>query len=450
MSTVNGTFTALNQASSSILVRPSETLLITLSGTFVGLCMLQRMIGAGAAWENAGTYASGVEAMSQPGTYRLICSRFTSGTISYSLYTPSATAVASLTGITNLKASNTSKYRAARGKVLAGISNMVVLTSGNSITAGAGATGGSGSSAALLGSNAISKSYPTQLAQLLTARGLTASSQSFVGGHGSNDWAAHDGRINMGGWLNVNGLGVIGSNTLRAPSAVADCTFTPTTAVDTVDVYVLRSGIGSITIKNDSSATLATIAAQTGSGMINKTTVVLDGAAGTKIIKAGYVTAATNLIGMRAYNSAVKEVSIINSAAYGARVDSLNDTWNANASAVTIAPDLTILAWTRNDYGQSTAIETYRSLYQLAITAALTTGDCILVIEPMGATVTGDPSPYYQVVYDLAEVNDIPVVDFTRLWDVYANISTWYIDGIHPVGFAYANVANEMAKVLLT
>jgi len=352
--------------------------------------------------------------------------------------------------VTNFTRANTNKFRAARGKVQAGLANMTMLCSGNSITAGAGSTGGSGSSANLLGSNAISKAYPTILAQVLTARGLNASSQSFVGGHGSNDWAAHDSRISMGGWLNVNGLGCIGSNTLRAPSAVADCTFTPTTSVDTVEAYVLRSGIGSITIKNDASATLATIAAQTGSGMINKTVVTLDGAAGTKVIKAGYVTAPTNLIGMRAYNSAVKEVSIINSSAYGARVDSLNDTWDANASAVTIAPDLTILAWTRNDYGQSTALATYRSLYQLAITAALTTGDCILVIEPMGATVTGDPEPYYQVVYELAATNNVPLIDFTKLWDVYANIPTWYIDGIHPVGFAYAEMARQLAEILLT
>lgn len=92
--TTNGTFTAAGQASSQMVVRNGEKITAALSGTWVGRITLQRMLGAGAAWETLDSSASNADALDYPGSggpsatagiYRLYCAGYTSGTVSYSL-----------------------------------------------------------------------------------------------------------------------------------------------------------------------------------------------------------------------------------------------------------------------------------------------------------------------------------------------------------------------------
>jgi hypothetical protein len=355
-------------------------------------------------------------------------------------------------GVTGLTRANTNKWRAARGNVQAGVKNARILCSGNSITAGAGSTGGSGSQAGLMGSNSASKSYPTQLAQALTLLGLNASWQNWIGGNAAN-WNATDSRLALGTNFTDSQIAAIGGDAAFASvagGAGTQFSFTPLTAVDTVLILAPRTSF-LLDIAADAGAVITSLNT-TGSGPAYLSApIALTGGLASHQIEARYNNGGVYINGMIAYNSAVKEMTVLRAGQFGAVISSqITGFYAPTAWFSTLAADLTLLAWTRNDYGTGVPIATFIAQYQTVITAALVTGDVILVIEPMGNTVSGDPTPYYNAIYQLAATNSLPLIDFTVLWDAYAKIPTWYIDGIHPQGFAYAEMAREIAAILMS
>lgn len=87
MSATSGSFTAVDQASSSIVLKQGERITAALSGTFVATVVLQKAVGT-AGWENKDTFQrspSSGDYTAEPGTYRLFCSAYTSGTVTYVL-----------------------------------------------------------------------------------------------------------------------------------------------------------------------------------------------------------------------------------------------------------------------------------------------------------------------------------------------------------------------------
>lgn len=354
--------------------------------------------------------------------------------------------------IGNVTRANTNHWRAARGKVQAGIQNARILCCGNSITAGYYATGSTDTA------NMASKSYPTQLAQILTAAGLNASWQSWIGNNNEADWGSTgtDSRIVLGSWTN-SGVGAFGGNVLTlGATGQTLMSFTPLTAVDTVEVFALRNSASNhITIAVDGGATLSTYTpgGPAGSPPVTHGTsgAIALGSLATHAIQANITTAvSTFLVGMIAYNSTVKEVSVLRAGWQGGTINSLINAARPYTDGILLsAPDLTLLAMTRNDATSATDITTFKSLYQTVLTACLTSGDVILVIEPMGNAPASQYAPYVAAVYDLAATNNLPVIDFTQLWDAYANITTWYADAIHPNGFAYGEMARQIAEILM-
>jgi hypothetical protein len=357
-------------------------------------------------------------------------------------YIPGSSSVPAVTGATR---ANTNHWRSARGNVQAGVKNGRILCVGNSITAGFDSTGVSTT-------NQSAKSYPTQMSQILTSQGLNSSWQSWCGGQNITDFNFQDNRIVMGSWTN-SGLGTFGGNALQlSTTGQTLMSFTPTTQVDTVEVIALRNnGSVAITIAVDGGATLFTYNPGSGSPVIGTSGAHTLGSLGTHAIQANIsVATASFLDGMIAWNSAVKEISVLRAGWQGALTSSFNTSpWFYLDGLKAVAPDLTLIASTRNDVTNATSIATYKSNYQTIINAALISGDVILVIEPMGNLTPTQYAPYVQAVYDLGNVNSLPVIDFTQLWDVYANITTWYADTTHPVGFAYGEMAREIANILM-
>lgn len=98
MATVTGTLTALDQISTAISVAAGDSLQVVITGDFIGTMVMQQSQGGGAAWSDAGTYGVGTDALSGPGIFRLRCSRYISGTATYTLTTLAAPVL-----ISNLK-----------------------------------------------------------------------------------------------------------------------------------------------------------------------------------------------------------------------------------------------------------------------------------------------------------------------------------------------------------
>lgn len=93
MATVTGSLSAVDDLSDPITVNAGETLTVTLSGTYVGTCMLQQSEGGGAQWEDFERFSVGTEAITTEGTYRLRCTQISSGVADYSLVTNSPVGV---------------------------------------------------------------------------------------------------------------------------------------------------------------------------------------------------------------------------------------------------------------------------------------------------------------------------------------------------------------------
>jgi GDSL-like Lipase/Acylhydrolase family len=350
-------------------------------------------------------------------------------------------------GTFNLTPSTTSLFQAARGRVTSGTANGKILCCGNSITAGSFATGN-----AML-NNASTKSYPTQLAQILSSQGLVSSWQSWIGGNGEANFNANDSRLTLGSWVN-SGLGTLANNPMnRTAVGGTPMSFTPLTAVDTVQCLLVRAGGGvNVEISNDANPPAAVISATPGTGTMNiSAPITLTGAASIKVINATLQVGSNSafLDGMIAWNSAIKEMSILRAGWVGAIVNDLNQTWSYNNGIQTVAADLVLMAFTRNDITAGTPLATFTSLYQQAITAAKVAGDCILVIEPLGTVTAAQYTPYRNAVYQLAQANNCGVIDFTMLWAPYALTTAWYADGIHPNGFGYAEMARDIARILM-
>jgi hypothetical protein len=84
----SGTFTAVDQGSSAIQVGMGERVTATFTGTWVGVVALQKSLG-GAGWQNIQPLGRvspfSVEWLNEPGSYRVACLLYTSGTIAYTL-----------------------------------------------------------------------------------------------------------------------------------------------------------------------------------------------------------------------------------------------------------------------------------------------------------------------------------------------------------------------------
>lgn len=338
--------------------------------------------------------------------------------------------------------SNTNRWRAARGKVRDGIQNARILSTGNSITVGFDATG-------IGGGNLAAHAYPTHLAKILSSMGLNASWQNWIGGQNLADFAGNDSRLTVGSWTSA-GLGTFGGNVMEISAAGTPMSFTPVASVDTVEVLGLRnSNAVRITVAVDGGGTLSTYNPfASGTGAIGISAPIALGSLAAHAIQANVSASQQSFLGgMIAYNSAVKEVSVLRAGWQGATAASFSTTpWLYTDGIKAVAPDLTLIAVTRNDIGMATDLATFTALYQNIVTAALLSGDVFVVIEPLGNLSAGASAPYVNALYALG----LPVIDFTQLWDVYANTVSWYADTIHPFGFAYADMAQQIAAALLS
>jgi lysophospholipase L1-like esterase len=365
--------------------------------------------------------------------------------------------------IYNFVPSNLIGWRTALAKTMSGQANARILCIGDSTTFGTGSNNQNGSAGGEM--NALS--YPTQLATLLNEFGVPANANGWMG-DGSTAYetrATNDGRLVMGSaWseATVNSPS-IGGYFFQASTNTNALSFTPTNQVDTFVIWyvqapsngVLSAQINSGTVTNQNTAGTPgyKILSFTVTGTLGANTLNLKWSSGGKVF----------VVGVEAYNSAVKQVCVINSGWSGAKVVDIANNGNGYspfASYPTFAADICLISIGINDWVNSESLATFQSTLQGLVTQCLTTGNVILVTPPPSSVSNGAPQASQQafinVILAIATSNNVPVIDNWNRWGPQANNLTMYAQSgagpgnLHPNMIGYNDFARVIARTLVS
>lgn len=360
-----------------------------------------------------------------------------------------------LPNVYNYSPQNLKKWRAAIAGVKAGVANARILCIGDSTTFGTGANGaGSG--------NWRAQCYPTRLAGLLNAAGVNAEWNSFFGGgRNTTDQLSFDSRIVVGSVWSVPSTAdttMFGGYMMNAQANTNALSFTPTVPVDTFVVYYpqLPSGTRGFNIQIDSGTPTSVNPVN---ALNQMTSATITASLGTHTLNITQIAGSIYIAGIDAYDSSKKWISVMNAGWRGSTSVNWNDTTNpygpvATQTFTTVAPTLTIINLAINDWNAPTSLATYKTNIQAIITAALTTGDVILV-APNPSDVTAYASlatqaSYVAVLYQLAAANNLILIDIFNRWGSYASSNSLGInyDGLHPNGAGYADLTRLIMNVI--
>lgn len=365
---------------------------------------------------------------------------------------------ATIPGIYNYNTSYLANWRTGRAAQRAGTRNAIVSFAGDSTTAGSGG----GSPGGL--DNSVAGGYIPQLAALVSG----ASWQSFFGDHNglgngnTTPLTQLDSRITYGGgWTGTEAAGHTSFPCAGGPMIVTltggRLTFTPTKPIDTVKVFApTNTDLTNQTIDFDGTGA-GTLTTQTALGI---TSATFSTTLGTHTI--GATGSNSYLGGMYAYNSAVKEISLVNlgwnsgTAADWSTGDNSSGLPWAPLTTLPIwpgAPDLTFIDLTINDWIAATDVPTWSGQIQSIITVAKTTGDVVLmtgVPSDTGQVSTVTQQAFVTALKALAVSNNCVMIDWTAAWGSWtaANGSGWMFDVFHPNHIGYGKQAAQLAILL--
>ncbi|MDC7677046.1 SGNH/GDSL hydrolase family protein [Asticcacaulis machinosus] len=356
-------------------------------------------------------------------------------------------------------------WRAARAAVTAGERNARILCIGDSTTAGHGAY------AAGMGDNNKAGAWPTQLAALINARGGTASWSSIIGNNNASDTRLYDNQVTFPsgqGWNFSTAAGVAGSTlggyhtTASVHSPPSKYNFAPINACDTFEVYNPKAGGNArawILSVNDGAdlATVSNMQTPSPPGAFEKYTLTTAMGANVLNIRAQN-TETTYLAGIIAYNSAVREISVLNAGWSGAKASDLNNGSGyaygpVNAISV-YDPDLVIINIGINDANQAspTATATFISHVQAVIAAAKAAGTDVVLMAPtpIGSSYAANLNTLSAAILALGATNSLPVIDLRARFIDYAtaNGAGWMRDTLHPNVSGYAQIATAVADLI--
>jgi lysophospholipase L1-like esterase len=352
------------------------------------------------------------------------------------------------------------KFSAALAKVRNGQSNAKLLCLGDSTTLGSGSTGVAGYQA-----NGYLKNVPTKLSAALNAVGIPANSNGVFGSGNIGTLAAYatfdprwSGPSSWAGFDLADGLG---RYAWRNNSGTTTLTFTPTVDVDTFQIYVSKSPTATgvdLDINGGAATNYDLYSATSVTGVLTITEVL-----GSNTLNITRTTTGTNatgsswVLGVRAYNSAAKQVEVIQSGCAGLKVGdnvSKANPWNARVMLETyLQPDLTLICLGINDWVAQTNLTTWKTNLSNLIASANVTGDVILctpVPSDDSVRLASIQQTYVDAIIDLAATNGIQYVDLWRRFGSYsaANTLGFFTDTSHPSGAGYQDcVAAEMLMV---
>ena len=365
--------------------------------------------------------------------------------------TPARSAVASCgdqlpPGFYNFTGSNLSNWALGLSAQQRGSSNAIIGCLGDSTVAGQGAASNE------LASNAKSLSWPTQLANL-----IPNGSWSSVWGDNNimasaGDLHNFDGRLSPSSWVidSTVGSGTLCGGFFQGHPDTSSYSFTPTNRIDTIETWYARSpGNGFFTIDVDGGSPLATIDCAGPEGFLKATTTCPLGFHTINLQRAATDANHVYLTALRAYNSALKEVSVYNLG--GCRWGSGHfvidrHPWNTLPAIAAISPDLVIFqAGIINDWDDAIPLSTVTS-NMMAVINALKSVRCDVILMSGAPSQAGVYASYAtQAAYvanmkSLAYAANVPFIDIWELFGGTWNSSAMY-DSLHPNENGYGRIA---------
>lgn len=314
---------------------------------------------------------------------------------------------------------------------------------GDSTTAGLG----SGPS---LYEEAKARSWPTQLATLLSERGLPAQAASFFGESGfSTNAAAADPRIGMGpGWVTTSSIAVPGGGAFANPNTSDPLTFRPGSPADTVVVYDAPEAFTAVMTLAVNGRPIES-QARTAPNGFRVTTATFPYEIAPSISYAsevdGGAQAAARVVGMEVYDSAAAEVALWNMGYSG----SMTSHWVGLAS---YGPDLTFICLGINDLGQNVPVETYERNIRTIAATAKRSGDVVLIvpnrIDP-GAVPLARQKAYEQALERIAAEMKLPLIRVPAMFGEFAAAAPFMFDDVHPNAAGYRKIAEAAAVLML-
>lgn len=349
-------------------------------------------------------------------------------------------------GFHNFTGANLANWRAALAAQQRGTSNAIIGCLGDSTVAGQGASSNE------LASNAKSLSWPTQLAKL-----MPNGSWSSVWGDNNvsanaGDLHSFDARLNRSGWsINyIEASGTLCGGFFHGQPTTSTHSFTPTNAIDTIEIWYAQSpDNGYFSIDVDGGPPLATVNCE-GPNAFMKATARC--APGLHTINLQQTTNNENeiyLTGLRAYNSAIKEVSVYNLG--GCRWDSADFVvktypWSTLPAVTAITPNLVIFqAGVVNDWDDRTPLATVTANMTQVIDALKSVNcDVILMSGPpseAGVYASYETQEAYVAnMKSLAYTANLPFIDVWALFGGRWKASAMS-DSLHPNQVGYELIA---------
>lgn len=344
----------------------------------------------------------------------------------------------------NFRVNSLPKWRKSLANVRRGISNAVIAFVGDSTTRGQGSATTTGQ--ALNG-------FPVQLSNLLNATPGLKSGWQNIFGQANTTITTFDSRIALTGTFTTASV-CFGASPFRM-GAAATMAFTPTVNCDTFDIYSINNGTGRFTINLDGGATLATVNTTT-NGAIVKTTV--SGTLAAHTLNCVWVSGATFVLGIDAYDSATKQVSCWN----GGWLSATAANWNGQVGLFApmlalrdyLVPDLTIIDLGINNWSASADPTQFKSDMSNMLSIIRPTLDVVLKTPiPTQATATSldTQRKFIQATYELAEAYDCPLVDCFTRWGSYeeANPLGFYNDDKHGSAIGYNDIASALHRAIV-
>lgn len=326
-------------------------------------------------------------------------------------------------------------WNAAKARMLSGVENARILGVGDSTMFGYGAAG------ATFAGNLKDKAYLSELVK----RNTGYSYQSTFGNNDAasiNRFPGADTRVNPGSWVISGGSKIgIGQYPYLA-TAAATYAFTPTTQFDTIEIFYLSDPtFGTYTVNVDGGASLGTINCAQATAFRKQTYTVALGLHTTNCV---WATGNAYIGGIVVYNSAVKEVSVINAGAAGAKIadyaspPSMALAYSPLNSLPVVLPHLILVGFTINDTQSLTNLDTYGNNLQKAINAGKgINADHLFITGVPGDRATRQPQAVQQLYINkfksVAAANNIPVLDMFNVFGNYAtaNARGLMIDAVH-------------------
>jgi lysophospholipase L1-like esterase len=357
-------------------------------------------------------------------------------------------------GFHNFTGANLANWQAALAAQQRGKANAVVGCLGDSTVAGQGAASNE------LASNAKSLSWPTQLAKIIP-------NGSWSSVWGDNNVSANagdphrfDARLDRSGWTvdYIKASGTLCGGFFHDQQTALANFFTPTNSIDTIEVwYAQAPDNGYFSIGVDGGPPLATVSCAGPNAFLKATANCTPGLHTINVQRMPNTENDVYLTGLRAYNSAVKEVSVYNLG--GCRWGSADFVvktypWSTLPAVAAIAPNLVIFqAGIVNDWDNRIPLSTVTANMTEVINALKAVKcDVILMSGPpseAGVYASYETQEAYVAnMKSLAYAANVPFIDVWALFGSRWKASAMF-DSLHPNEVGYELIAEYARTAIL-